>query len=47
LKQSIEAFQQALRVYRAATAAETYLRQTETNLAHAEALLQERPIAAE
>jgi len=47
LKQSIEAFQQALRVYRAAAAAETYLRQTETNLAHAEALLLDRPIAAE
>lgn len=47
LKQAAEAFQQALRVYRAATAADTYLRQTEINLAHAETLLSERPIAAE
>ena len=47
LQQSIEAFQEALRVYRAAAAASTYQRQTETNLAHAEALLTERPIAAE
>ena len=47
LKQSIEAFQQALRVYRAAVAAETYRRQTETNLAHTEALLAVRPVAAE
>jgi len=47
LKQSVEAFQKALRVYRAAAAAEFYLRQTETNLAHSEALLAERPIAAE
>ncbi|MEZ5932313.1 MAG: hypothetical protein R3F54_10230 [Alphaproteobacteria bacterium] len=46
LQQATEAFQQALRVYRAAAAAEFYLRQTETNLAHAEALLAERPIAA-
>ncbi|MGI9508447.1 MAG: hypothetical protein ACR2QJ_03745, partial [Geminicoccaceae bacterium] len=46
LKQSVEAFQQARRVYRAAAAAKTYLRQTETNLANAEAMLSERPIAA-
>jgi tetratricopeptide (TPR) repeat protein len=47
LQQAIDAFQEALRVYRAAAAADFYLRQTETNLAHAEALLAERPIAAE
>lgn len=47
LKQSIEAFTEALRVYRVAAAAATYRRQTETNLAHAEALQAERPIAAE
>lgn len=47
LKQSLEAFRQARRVYLAAAAAETYLSQTETNLAHTEALLSERPIAAE
>ena len=47
LEQSIQAFQEALRVYRAAVAADTYRRQTETNLAHAEALLAERPVAAE
>lgn len=46
LNQSVEAFRQALRIYRAATAAATYRRQTETNLAHAEALLLERPSAA-
>lgn len=39
LEQSILSFQEALRVYRAATAADVYLRQTETNLAHAEAML--------
>lgn len=47
LKQSTEAFQEALRVYRAAASADFYLRQTETNLAHTETLLSERPIAAE
>ena len=47
LKQSTEAFQEALRVYRAAASADFYLRQTETNLAHAETLLSGRPIAAE
>ena len=47
LKQSVDAFRQALRIYGSADAAETYRRQTETNLAHAEALLSERPIAAE
>lgn len=47
LQQAIEAFQEALRVYRAAAAADFYRRQTETNLAHAEALLAARPIAAE
>ncbi len=47
LKRSIDAFQEALRVYRAATAATTYRRQTETNLAHAEALLAEGVVAAE
>lgn len=47
LKQSIAAFHEALRVYRKAAAAETYLSQTETNLAHAEAMLSERPVAAE
>lgn len=46
LRQAIEAFHEALRVYRAATAADFYLRQTETNLAHAEALLAEHPVAA-
>lgn len=46
LGQSIEAFRQAQRIYRAAAAATTYLRQTETNLAHAEALLLQRSIAA-
>ena len=47
LKQSAEAFKQARRVYRAAAAAKTYLRQTETNLAHVEALLAEQAVAAE
>lgn len=42
LGQSVEAFGQALRIYRAAVAAATYRRQTEINLAHAEALLLER-----
>ena len=46
LHQSVEAFRQARRIYRAATAETTYLRQTETNLAHAEALLLERSIVA-
>ncbi len=46
LNQSVDAFRQALRIYRAATAATTYRRQTETNLAHAESLLHERSIAA-
>lgn len=47
LKQSVDAFQEALRVYRAAAAASTYQRQTETNLAHTEALLTAPSIAAE
>ena len=47
LNESAEAFQQALRIYRAANAATTYERQTETNLAHAKALVQNPSIAAE
>lgn len=47
LKRSISAFQEALRIYRAATTATTYRRQTETNLAHAEALLAKGSVAAE
>ncbi|MGI9489441.1 MAG: hypothetical protein ACR2RF_26850 [Geminicoccaceae bacterium] len=46
LNQSVEAFREALRIYRAAVAATTYQRQTEANLAHAEALLLERSSAA-
>jgi hypothetical protein len=46
LKQAVDAFQEAVRVYRAA-GAESYLRQSESHLARAEALLAERPIAAE
>ena len=46
-KQSMDAFGEALRVYRAAAAADTYRRQTETNLAHVEALQTERLVAAE
>jgi len=46
LKQSADAFQEAIRVYRAATAASFYLRQTETNLAHTEAMLADRPVVA-
>ncbi len=46
LQQAIGAFHRALRVYQAA-AAESFVRQTERNLAHAEAMLAERPIAAE
>ncbi len=47
LGRSVEAFQEALRIYRAAAAATTYRRQTETNLAQAEALLVEGAVAAE
>ncbi|MEM7042302.1 MAG: hypothetical protein AAF543_05785 [Pseudomonadota bacterium] len=47
LKESAEAFRQALRIYQAASAAATYKRQTETNLAHTEAQIQSPPIAAE
>ncbi len=47
LKQSTIAFGEALRVYRAAAAADRYRRQTETNLAHAEGLLAAEPVAAE
>lgn len=46
LKQSAASYHQALRVYRASTA-DGFLRQTETNLARAEALLADHPIAAE
>lgn len=47
LERSVEAFQEALRVYRAAAAASTYRRQTETNLAKVETLMSERAVAAE
>ena len=47
LKDSTDAFGEALRVYRAAAAAETYRRQTETNLANAEALQAACLVAAE
>lgn len=46
LKESIQAFHQALHIYRSAMA-ESFIRQTEINLAHAEALLAGRPVAAE
>jgi hypothetical protein len=46
LRQATLAFQEALRIYRTAAVADFYRRQTETNLAHAEALLAERPIVA-
>lgn len=46
LKESVGAFHHALHVYRAATA-ESFMGQTEINLAHAKALLAERPVAAE
>jgi len=46
-RQSIDAFGEALLIYRAAAAAETYRRQTETNLAHVEALQNEPLVAAE
>lgn len=46
LKQSVAAFHRALHVYRAASA-QSFLNQTEINLAHAEALLADHPIAAE
>jgi hypothetical protein len=47
LEKSVNAFQEALRIYRAATAATTYQHQTETNLALAEALLAGEAVAAE
>jgi hypothetical protein len=47
LARSAEAFHEALRIYRAASAATTYRHQTETNLAHVEALLTEGAVAAE
>ncbi len=46
LNRSVEAFRQARRIYQAAAAATTYLRQTEVNLANAETLLLERSSAA-
>lgn len=46
LKQSVQAYNQALYVYRAAKASEA-INQTEINLAHTETLLTDQPIAAE
>ncbi len=46
LKQSVEAFQQALHIYRAAKAGAS-VNQTETNLAHVEALIAGHAVAAE
>lgn len=46
LEQSIDAFQQAIRVHRADATTAAYLRQTETSLAHAETLLLKQPRAA-
>ena len=46
LKEAIQAFHQALHVYRAANV-RGFISQTEANLAHAEALMAERPVAAE
>ncbi|MGI9419448.1 MAG: hypothetical protein ACR2RA_16600 [Geminicoccaceae bacterium] len=46
LEQSIDAFQEAARVHGADAASAAYLRQTATNLAHAEALVQTEPLAA-
>jgi hypothetical protein len=46
LKESIQAFHQALHVYRAANV-RGFISQTEANLAHADALMAETSIAAE
>jgi len=46
LKQSVQAFQHALRVYRAAKAG-LAVSQTQTNLAHVEAFIADHSIAAE